>query len=158
MSAKREAERDFLYVKYFAVMVFIIVAIAMLSWSFTQGIAYALFKIDGEAVYGTVVKIEEESRGNFFISYSFIDHNGDRRNKTRFVHYGRSLKVKSGDKVGVTFSRLYPNISDLTALVPYLKIGFWVMVIGATIFSLLSVYSVFSILRVVKHHKEDQYY
>jgi len=157
MSANREAERDFLYVKYFVVMVFITVAIAMVYWTSKQGIAYALFKSGGETVYGTVTVVEQNS-ATCFISYNFTDHNGDQHSKRKYVNRCTLLLAEKGDDISVTFSRLNPDISELTVLVPYLKSGFWVMVSGAAIFSLLCVYSIFSILQIVKHREKDRYY
>ena len=157
MSAKREAERDFLYVKYFAVMIFMVIAIAIISWTSKQGIAHALFTVDGEITYGTVLDVKKVTK-SCNISYSFTDTKGDQRNKIRYLHHCALRSLEQGDNVSVTFSRLYPDISELTALAPSLKTGFRVMLIGVAMFLLLSAYSLHSILQIVKHREKDRYY
>jgi hypothetical protein len=158
MSSKREAERDFLYLKYFVTMFFILVGGVMMISSFGEGIPYALFMVDSDTTSGTVDRIEKDRQGHFYLSYSYTDQNGDRHDKTRLVYSHLSFRAEVGKNIDVTFSPQFPKISDATPMVPSLRFGFWTMIAGAAMIVLLGAYSIVSILQVLKHRKDDRYY
>ncbi|MCR9212392.1 MAG: hypothetical protein NXI13_01635 [Proteobacteria bacterium] len=158
MSSKREAERDFLYLKYFVTMFFILVGGGMMMWSFADGIPYALFMIDSETTSGTVDRIEKDRHGHFYLSYNYVDQNGDRHDKTRLVYRHLSFKAEVGKNIDVTFSPRFPKIAEATPMVPSLRFGFWTMIVGAVLIVVLGAYSIVSILQLIKHRKDDRYY
>ncbi len=130
----------------------------MMMWSFAEGIPYALFKIDGDTTTGTVERIEKDRHGHYYVSYSYVDQNGDRHDKTRMVYRHLSFKAETGKNIEVTFSPQFPKIAEATPMVPSLRFGFWIMIGGAALIVLLGAYSIVSILQVIKHRKDDRYY
>ncbi|MEH6478195.1 MAG: hypothetical protein V7727_21050, partial [Sneathiella sp.] len=129
--SKREAERDYLYMKYFVTMFFFVVAVGLVTWAHKDGIKYALFQVDGDTTTGTIGAIDKKRSGDFFLSYRFADQQGHMHDKTRLVSRNFLFEGEIGGEIGVTFSRRYPDVADLTDLVPYLKPGFWVLVVGS---------------------------
>lgn len=129
-----------------------------MTLAYEDGIPYALFKIDRETTSGTVDGVEYKPWGDYFLSYSFSDQNGYRHSKTRLVNRNLPFKTRNSNSIEVTFSPQVPKINEVTPLVPFLKSGFWIMVVGATFVFLASVSSVFSVLQLIKHRKEDRHY
>ncbi|MEH6527470.1 MAG: hypothetical protein V7723_15485 [Sneathiella sp.] len=156
--SKREAERDFLYMKYFVTMFFFVVAVGLVTYAHKDGLKYALFQVDGEATIGIVEKIHMLRSGDYFLSYRFTDQQGERHVKSRLVNRYYLHFPEIGGEIGVTFSRRYPDVADLTVLVPYLKPAFWLMTVGSAVIFLLAVSSIFSVLQLVRHRKADRYY
>lgn len=157
MSSKREAERDFLFQKYFVSMVFIVIGAMMVVWTNDKGIPYALFLIDSETVSGTVTGLDYKGMDPI-LSFNFSDQNGDEHSKSEIVGRYSPLTMKVGDTINVTIFPLYPEISRVTPFVPSLKSEFWIMIVGSTFIILAAVTSVFSFLQLIKHSKEDRYY
>jgi len=156
--SKREAERDFLYMKYFVTMFFFVVACGLVIYAQKDGLKYTFFLVDGDTTIGTVERIRSISSGDYYLYYRYTDQQGERHVKTRFVNRYYLHFPEIGGEIGVTFSRRYPDVSDLTVLVPYLKPAFWLMTVGSAMIFLLAVSSIFSILQLVRHRKADRYY
>lgn len=157
MSSKREAEKDFLNLKIFVTMVFIFIGGVMVTLAHDDGIPYALFMTDRETASGTITGLKKAHR-DYLLSYSFSDQNGNRYLKTKSANSTLLLGIVVGNTIEVTFFPLDPSISEVTSLVPSLKPGFWIMVIGSALILFSSVLSIFSTLQLIKLHKDDRYY
>ncbi|OUR78347.1 hypothetical protein A9Q83_08250 [Alphaproteobacteria bacterium 46_93_T64] len=157
MSSRREAERDFLYQKYFMAMLFVFIGTMMVIWADDEGIPFALFLIDSETVSGTVTALERVGLDRIY-SFSFLSQNGNEYSNSELVNRFLLLDAKVGDTIEVTIFPLYPEISAITSLIPSLENGFWIMLTGAAFVVLAAVISVFSILQLVTHRKQDRYY
>ncbi|MEH6497746.1 MAG: hypothetical protein V7740_18525 [Pseudomonas marincola] len=157
MSSKREAEKDFLYQKYFTTMIFMVIGAIMVFWSDDEGIPYALFLMDTGTGSGTVTEFHGIGHDRI-LSFSFTDQNGNVYSKTKLIHAGTPFVVGVGDTIGVTFFPRYPEIFEATSLISVMETGFWIMIIGIAFVLLGAVFSVFSILQLLKHNKEDLFY
>ena len=157
MSSKREAEKDFLYQKYIFTMIFIIIGTLMVSWSDDEGIPFALFLIDSEIVSGTVTEFDGIGHDHM-LSIRYTDQNGNEYSKRRLIHGSVPFDARVGDTIDVSIFPLYPEVFEATSLVSFMKTGFWIMAIGAGFILVAAVTSVFSILQLLQHNKEDRFY
>ncbi|USG63174.1 hypothetical protein NBZ79_09315 [Sneathiella marina] len=156
--SKREAERDYLYMKYFVTMFFFAVACGLVIYAQKDGLKYTLFLVDGDTTMGTVEEFHKFNPRFDFLSYSFTDQYGERHAKTRLVNRNYLSNGEVGGEIEVTFSRRYPDVADPTILVPHLKPAFWLMTVGSAVILLLAISSIFSVLQLVRHRKADRYY
>lgn len=138
-------------------MFFIFIGTMMVIWADDEGVPFALFLIDTETISGTVT--EYDGRGyDHMLSYSFTDHHGNEYSKSEMIDASLHFTAKVGDTIEVTIFPLYPTVFEATPLIPTMEPAFWIMVVGAAFVLLAAIISVFSMLQMIKHNKEDRYY
>jgi len=164
MSEKREAERDFLYLKYLVAMVFMVVG-AIVFFIFDEyGIPYALFLVGGETTSGVITEIGFE-RYYYVIHFNYVDQFETMHSKINLVYVNTPLADEAtlrlfaaGNPIDVTYSPTFPTIFEATRFIPTRADDFWVM-LGAIACIILGAYiSVLSIYQIVKHRQADRYY
>jgi len=155
----REAQTDFLYLRYVILIAFVVIGTTVAALNSRQGLAFAILWLDGEKTAGRIIEVQEGVPGGMStVSYSYRRIDGTTQDAKRRFSSRVVLRLYYDDPVEVRYSRLFSSVSTITQLWSHMRFEFTFMVSGLVVVIIAGGLTFFAGLSIVKHKLQDRRY
>lgn len=156
----REAQRDFLYTRVTLLFFVMLILSLMLILSKDRGAPYALIKAAPVETTGKITRLEGVGPRNAStnVYYRFTHDDSEEEGMVNTSTYAESPDYEIGSHVQVVYSKWFPKVHNIQAVLESDSPNFYIMSISVGLMVLCSSLMFWTVHRIYRHKEEDRRY